>query len=224
MDERSGSSGPAGGAAAADGTGRRDLRPVLLGGLSALVLAAGGLLLAGGGSGATEAVLAGPPAAPAAGPVAPTSDASAPPVVSAAAAEVRPGRDPFSAPQGAVVAPTVSSGAPDPQTPSAEVQPVPVATRPQSSAPSPSTPAPRAGAAHTLALRAVEGTGERTAAVFTLDGTQVLAEVGSSFGSEGWLLLLSLQQEPDGVSWRAVVQASGGEPFDIVTGKHVHLP
>jgi hypothetical protein len=221
MDDRSGSSGPAGAPAAADGTGRRGLRPVLLGGLSALVLAAGGLLLVGGGSEATEAVL---PTAPAAVPAAPTSDASPPPVVPAAAAEVRPGRDPFSMPQGAVVAPAVSNGAPDPQTPSAGVQAVPVATRPASSAPSPSTPAPRAAAAHTLALRAVESAGEHPAAVFSLDGTQVRVEVGSSFGSEGWLLLLSLQQEPDGVTWRAVVRASGGEPFDIMIGKHVHLP
>lgn len=224
MDDPSGSSGPAGAPEAADGTGRRDLRSVLLGGLAALVLAGGGLLLVGGGSEATNEVLPAAPAAPAAVPAAPTPDAAPPRIAPVAGAEVRVGRDPFSAPQGAVVAPTVPSPAPESSTPSAGAQALPVAARPEASAPSPGTPAPRATAAHTLALRAVERAGERTAAVFTLDGTQVRAEVGSSFGREGWLLLLSLQEEPGGAAWKAVVRASGGEPFDILTGKHVHLP
>lgn len=230
MDERTNFFGTAGESVAADGAALRGLRPAVFGALSALVLAVGGLLLLGGGSAATDAALSPPPAAPAAvpGPAAsasplatvPAADASPPPTVPAPDVEVRPARDPFQSPARAAVAaapaaPAALAGAqPDVSSPTVPAPPAPGVVP---------TPARPASAVGTLALVAVEGVGERRSAIFTVDGARVRTEVGSSFGPDGRLLLLALQQEQDGVGWTAVVRTVGSAPFDVVTGKHVHL-
>jgi hypothetical protein len=195
----------------------------VLGALGAAVLGAAGLLLLTGGSDATDAPLV-PAAAVAATPQPPaTSPASAaanPSAPAVAGAGHQPGRDPFQglhsvrsaiAPTDVDVQPTARTGS------GAAPAVVPQPAAPVSSASS----APAEG---TLELQAVEVAGEQRTAVFALDGTTLRAQVGASFGPDAALLLLSLQQERGGVQWTALVQVAGGDPFDVTTGAHVHLP
>lgn len=202
------SSGPVDEPAGADGAAPGNRRPVLLGLLGAVVLAAGGFLLLSGGSPPTDVAPATLPTAPAATADPPTPAASASPVAGAAVADLRTGRDPFQ--------PLGRPGV-------AAADPAPVAVPPPGTSP-PTAPAAPARALRTLSLLAVEGQAARRTAVFTLDGTRVRAGVGHTFGPAGDLLLLSLRQEPGGVGWTAVVQATGGEPFDVATGRPASLP
>jgi hypothetical protein len=72
-------------------------------------------------------------------------------------------------------------------------------------------------------LQAVEVAGEQRTRVFALDGATLRAQVGASFGPDADLLLLSLQREPGGARWTAVVQQAGGDPFDLTNASHAHL-
>jgi len=198
----------------ADAGRRRDRRPVVLGALGALALTATGVLLLSGGSEATDAALATPAAATATGAAAPepttTPAATAPAgTAPAAGAEVRPGRDPFEVLRAGAAAPVVV----------APVVAAPVDAAPVLPAPTAAVPAQR-----TLSLQAVEAAGGQQTAVFTLAGTSLRAEVGARFGPAGELLLVSLQPEPGGTGWSAVVRHAGGRTFDVTTGRHAHLP
>ena len=70
-----------------------------------------------------------------------------------------------------------------------------------------------------LVLTGVSGTGDALSAVFTIDGKQRTAKVGSTFGPTSEIKLLSLQQGPKNGQWTAVLQVGDGEPFDVVTGE-----
>lgn len=220
------SSGPVDEPAGADGAAPGNRRPVTLAFLAAVVLAAGGFLVLTGDSEPTDVALTTLPAAPAVTAVTPVPAVTASPSAGAAASELRAGRDPFQAlrTEVAAAAPAAAAGAPDtpdmPPPVAAPAEPTSVVVPP----PGTSSPTAPARALRTLSLLAVEGEGAGRTAVFTVDGTRVRAGVGDSFGPAGQLLLLSLQQEPDGGGWTAVVQATGGEPFDVVTGRPASLP
>jgi len=199
-------------------------RQVVLGALGAGALAVAGLLLLTGGSETPDAALA--TAAVAGAPPAASAPASPGPGAPSTAADdraARSGRDPFTP-----LHVTTVPGAPAAVAPAAVVVPTPAVALPGSAgAPAPAVPVPSASDSpgqRTLSLLAVEGAGERRTAVFTLDATTLRTQVGSSFGPGAALLLLSLQQEPDGGQWAAIVQHGTGDPVEVTTGRHAHLP
>lgn len=202
-------------------------------------------LLLGGGDdlddlGAVPAAAAVPPVAASAAPT------PSPSVQFPDAEQVQDGRDPFAAlytetapGAAATAAPALpAAGAPAPGdetagglpdsgglpatggTPATGGQPATGGT-PRGSAPDAPVAGPAAAVA--LALLRTEGTDAARTAVFTVDGAEQAVAVGESFGPDGGLLLLSVQQDPDRGGWTAVVQQGSGDPFDVVTGVPVSL-
>lgn len=72
-------------------------------------------------------------------------------------------------------------------------------------------------------LMRVFGEGKDQSAVFSIDGKQQTAKVGSTFGPTAEILLLSLQQGPEDAQWTAVLQVGDSDPFDVVTGEPAYV-
>jgi len=69
-----------------------------------------------------------------------------------------------------------------------------------------------------LVLTRVYGTGTDRTGVFTVDGKQELAKIGTKFGPTSEIVLLSFQQGPKPGQWTTVLQVGDGDPFDVVSG------
>lgn len=80
------------------------------------------------------------------------------------------------------------------------------------------TPVTPADKTYTLVLRRVYGSGKDQTAVFSIDGKQQVAKLGSKFGPTSEIVLLSMQQGPKPGQWTTVLQVGDGDPFDVVTG------
>ena len=211
---------------------------ILAGGLGAVVLAAGGYFLFGGsGGGGTESFVPIVHHAPrvAAAPVKPVVKAA---VKLPAPYKEQLGRDPFkalfvvpaaaAAPVGAAPgAVTVGGVAP------AGTTPVPAGTTPTSTTPTSTTPTtvgtgtsvgtgatPVAPVDKTykLVLVRVYGSGKDQTAVYSIDGKQQVAKLGSKFGPTSEIVLLSIQQGPKAGQFTTVLQVGDGDPFDVITG------
>ena len=212
-------------------------RALVVGALALTALGAGGVLLLGGGG--ADAVDDAPVAAPAAqvavtpAPSASPPPSPAPPVRSTG----RSARNPFLVLAGAQAAAPAAGGA------TATAPAAPGAAVPDLGAPAgtgtgsgPGTAPGTGGAplpggvptvepvpAGELALVGVQGADAARSAVFTVGGTRETVAVADSFGPDGSLLLLSLQEGPEPGQWTAVVQRGQADPFDVVTGQPVAL-
>ena len=209
-----------------DAGSRRNL--VALGGLAAVLLAGGAYFLLSGGEEVTDTTAA------SSAPRAATPAVLAPPkaVKLPVATQVQLGRNPFRAlyvqPPPAPPAPPVtptdttpvlvggglggtgSGGTVAPPSSGGSAPPAPVQ-------PAPAKPAEKV---YRLVLTRVYGdSGKDLTAVFTIDGKQQTARVGSTFGPTAEIKLLSLQEGPKAAQWTAVLQVGDGDPFDIVTGE-----
>jgi hypothetical protein len=217
---------------------------VVFGALAVTALGVGGVLLLGGSGEAAvdEAPVAAPPA-----PVAATPSPAASPreaVVPATRSTGRSARNPFqvllSGPAAAPAGGGSTATAPATPTDAVPTDGVPTDGVPTDAVPEQGVPAggPGAGAApvpggaptsgiavpaRALALLGVQGTDAARKAVFTVDGARQTVAVADSFGPDGSLLLLSLQEGPEPGQWTAVVQLGQADPFDVVTGQPVAL-
>ena len=218
-----------------DGNSRRPI--IIVGGIvAALVLGAGGYLLLGGGGGATNDSFVAPHVAGAA--------ARAAAAAAKANAEAKPragtstvvkklpaayneqiGRDPFKA---LYVVPVVTDTGPAGVGASTVVGTLPGVSVPTASDPTTSSTATDTGTGTTplapvdkeykLVLTRVYGTGTDRTGVFTVDGKQELAKIGTKFGPTSEIVLLSFQQGPKPGQWTTVLQVGDGDPFDVVSG------
>ena len=223
---------------------------IVLGALAAVLVGGGAYFLLGSGGDVADEV-AFTPAVPrvAAAKATPSPQAVKLPV----ATKVAIGRNPFKAlyvqPVVAAAAPATDPAAPVPTgggTPIVLVTPgdspagpttstpttstpttsTPTTGRPTSSSPDrPASTAPPEPAVkeYKLILKRVFGDGSDLSAVFTVDGKQMTAKVGSTFGPTAEIKLLSLQQGPKDEQWTAVLQVGDGDPFDVVTGEPVFV-
>ena len=216
-----------------EGSNRRPI--VIVGGVvAALVLGAGGYLLLGGGGGATNDSFVAPhvagAAARAAAAAAKTNAAAkAHPAGASTAVKKLPtaykeqiGRDPFKA---LYVVPAVTSDAPVTVGTSTVVSTLPGAGAPVTPPVASSTdtgtgttPVAPVDKTYKLVLSRVYGTGTDRTGVFSVDGKQELAKVGTKFGPTGEIVLLSFQQGPKPGQWTTVLQVGDGDPFDVVSG------
>ena len=69
-----------------------------------------------------------------------------------------------------------------------------------------------------LVLTRVYGTAADRTAVFSIDGKQQVAKIGTKFGPTSEIILLSFQEGPKPGQWTTVLQVGDGDPFDVVTG------
>lgn len=69
-----------------------------------------------------------------------------------------------------------------------------------------------------LVLTRVYGTAADRTAVFSIDGKQQVAKIGTKFGPTSEIILLSFQQGPKPGQWTTGLQVGDGDPFDVVTG------
>jgi hypothetical protein len=130
------------------------------------------------------------------------------------------GRDPFKA---LYVAPAVTAAAPAAAGTSTVVSTLPAATAPapttaDGAVSSDTTPVAPVDKEYKLVLTRVYGTGTDRTGVFTIDGKQELAKIGSKFGPTNEIVLLSFQQGPKAGQWTTVLQVGDGDPFDVVSG------
>ena len=228
--------GAVGNAAAFDDEPGSDSRRnvIALGALAVVLVGGGAYFLLSGGSDTADDVAFTPAAPRAAANASPSPSALKLPVVST----IPVGRNPFKAlyvqPAVVVAAPvgtTPVSTAPDGSaTPIVLVSPgdatptnSPPRNAPTSTGSGPSSaPEPQAKE-YRLILRRVFGDGTNLSAVFTVDGKQMTAKVGSTFGPTAEIMLLSLQQGPKDEQWTAVLQVGDGDPFDVVTDQPVFV-
>lgn len=215
--------------------GKRNL--VALGGLGAVLVAGAAYFLVLSGGDATEDALAIVPRTPAA--AAPAAVASPAAVKLPVATKVQLGRNPFKA---LYVQPAAVAEAPAPAAPATPVAvgggttivvggggtqaPTGGGTQAPTSGGGTAAPAPKpAVKEYKLVLTRVFGDeGSDLSAVFTIDGKQQTAKVGSVFGPTAEIKLLSLQEGPKEGRWTAVLQVGDGDPFDVVTGTKVYVP
>jgi hypothetical protein len=186
-----------------------------LGALAAVVLGAGAFLFLGGSGDEELDDFTLPPRKPAAAAPAPSATPAA---KLPAVAKVALGRNPFRAlyiqPAAAPAVPETPTGAaPAPADPGA------VAPATGGTAPGTGTPAQEPTAKeYKLVLLRVFGEGADQSAVFSIDGKQQTAKVGTTFGAHAEILLIELTQGPKEEQWTAVLQVGDGDPFDVVTG------
>ena len=208
---------------------KRPIRLIAAGIAAAVALAGGGYLLLGSGGSAPTSNFV--PLTHHRAPKVPTivTKAAPPKVKLPVAYKAQIGRDPF---KPLYVEPAVAPAAAAvaaPGTPVAPVTPgLPTGTGPApgtgtAAAPgSPAgtgvTPVTPADKTYTLVLRRVYGTGKDRTAVFSIDGKQQVAKLGSKFGPTSEIVLLSMQQGPKAGQWTTVLQVGDGDPFDVVTG------
>ncbi|MBC7680513.1 MAG: hypothetical protein H7233_16235 [Pseudorhodobacter sp.] len=221
-------------------TGDRRRNVIALGALAAVLVGGGAYFLLSGGSDTADE-FAFTPAVPR--PAAAASPSPQAAVKLPVATKIAIGRNPFKAlyvqPVVAAAAPVTDPAAPAPTgggTPIVIVSPGDTPTGPTTSTPTTSRPTsaspdgPAATAApepavkeYKLILKRVFGDGSNLSAVFTVDGKQMTAKVGSTFGPTAEIKLLSLQQGPKDEQWTAVLQVGDGSPFDVVTGEPVFV-
>ena len=197
----------------ADAASKKKL--VLAGGVvAAVVLGAGAFLfLGGGGSSEGDTFI---PRAPrvSQGAAAPKTAAKAPVSKLPVKYAEQIGRDPFKA----LYVEPVAVVAPVETTTTTSSTSGTTATAGSTEAGTGSTPTAPVVADHKLVLTRVYGSGADQTAVFTIDGKDQVAKVGTKFGPTSELELISIQAGPKAGKWTVELVVGDGAPFDVVTG------
>jgi hypothetical protein len=187
----------------------------LAGGVAAaLVLGAGGWLLLGGSSDSATSAVVFPPRTKHATTSSTTGTTKASKPLPAPYKE-QLGRDPFRA---LYVIPVAAAA---PAAPAAGTVTTPTGTTTgtgTTGTTTGTTPVTPVNKEYKLVLTRVYGAGKDTTAVFSIDGKNQVAKVGSKFGPTSEIVLLSIQQGPKAGQWTGVLQVGDGDPFDVVTG------
>jgi hypothetical protein len=189
---------------------------------AALVLAAAGYFFLGGsGDGAVDsAFVPGRVAHPA---VAAPKSATKPAKKLPAPYKEQLGRDPFKA---LYVLPAVAQAGPGVTATGTTAPGVTPAVSGTGTVPTTgggTTPTTTANKEYKLILMRVYGTGTDRTAVFSIDGKQQVAKIGTKFGPTSEIVLLSMQQGPKAGQWTSVLQVGDGDPFDVVTGAPAYV-